>query len=108
MCGLKKKKKDKKILKIRSTPSHSLKNPEFKQEEQEKKNVFGWKETLNPAICKSCLSVFSYIVFVSASSPASDAAGHNGVYLRARLDHLSRHGGKRRARCRCVMQLFER
>lgn len=40
MCGLKKKKKDKKILKIRSTPSHSLKNPEFKQEEQEKKKKF--------------------------------------------------------------------
>lgn len=26
--------------------------------------------------------------------PLSDAAGHNGEYLRAGLDHLSRHRGK--------------
>lgn len=42
-----------------------------------------------------CL-VFSYLVCVSASLPFSDAAGHNRVYLRAGLDHLSRHGGKYR------------
>lgn len=34
---------------------------------------------------------------VSASFPASDAAGHNRIYLRAGLDHLSGHRGKQEA-----------
>lgn len=53
-----------------------------------------------------CL-VFSYLVSVSASSPLSDAAGHNRIYLRAGLDHLSRHRGKQGADCQCAFQLSE-
>lgn len=51
--------------------------------------------------------VFYKRVFVSASLPDSDAAGHNRVYLGAGLDHLSRHGGKRGADCQCAFQLLE-
>lgn len=40
---------------------------------------------------------YSSLAFVCASSPASDAAGHDRVYLRAGLDHLSRHRGKQEA-----------
>ncbi len=56
---------------------------------------------------QSCLSVLSYLVFVSVSSPVSDAAGHNRVYLRAGLDHLSRHRGKQGACCQCAFQLLK-
>lgn len=44
--------------------------------------------------CFAFFFFYSSLAFVCASSPASDAAGHNRVYLRAGLDHLSRHRGK--------------
>lgn len=39
-------------------------------------------------------TVFNISAFIFVPPPLSDAAGHNRVYLRAGLDHLSGHGGK--------------
>lgn len=76
------------------------------------------KSVIKPRDCKFCLTVtslfqdsfpqqsivvqlvclFSHTLSLSlVSSLVSDAAGHNRVYLRAGLDHLSRHRGKQGA-----------
>lgn len=49
----------------------------------------------------------SSLFFVLSLLPGSNAAGHYRVYFGAGLDHLSRHGGKQEARCRCVFQLLD-
>lgn len=55
-------------------------------------------------LCSTLLS----LSLVSASLPPSDADGHNRVYLRAGLDHLSGHRGKQEARWHSTLNLPQR
>lgn len=56
-----------------------------------------FKPTVARPLFVFCAQLCS-LSLVSASLPTSDAAGHNRVYLRAGLDHLSGYGGKQEAR----------